>query len=94
MREMENALTGDAPSERVLSSMCPIPHPVASRVHSIFLHTNLGDPGLFIGTSEIEQKLIIWLGELLHHPGAAGYVTSGGTESNIQALSAFKHLHR
>jgi tyrosine decarboxylase/aspartate 1-decarboxylase len=74
----------------VLSSMCTIPHPVAKRAHALFIEANLGDPGLFAGSASIEHMLISALGELMHHPGADGYATSGGTESNIQALRIAK----
>jgi tyrosine decarboxylase/aspartate 1-decarboxylase len=74
----------------ILSSMCTLPHPVAVRAHGMFLETNLGDPGLFPGTAEIEQRLVRLLGALYHLPGAAGYASSGGTESNIQALRMAK----
>ena len=33
----------------ILSSMCTLPHPVAVRAHTLFMETNLGDPGLFPG---------------------------------------------
>ncbi len=74
----------------ILSSMCTLPHPVAVRAHVQFLETNLGDPGLFPGTAEIERRLVDLLGTLYHLPGAAGYASSGGTESNIQALRIAK----
>jgi tyrosine decarboxylase/aspartate 1-decarboxylase len=77
----------------VLSSMCTIPHPVAVRAHTLFIEANLGDPGLFQGTSSLEKLLIKNLGELFGHPGADGYATSGGTESNIQALRIAKKMH-
>ncbi|WP_292517406.1 tyrosine decarboxylase MfnA [Methanoculleus sp.] len=76
----------------ILSSMCTPPHPVAARAHAIFLETNLGDPGLFPGTVALEELLVRRLGTLMHHPGAGGYATSGGTESNIQALRIAKKL--
>lgn len=74
----------------ILSSMCTIPHPVAVRAHCLFMETNLGDPGLFPGTAAIERQLIASLGDLYHLPDAAGYASSGGTESNIQALRIAK----
>ncbi|WP_292407616.1 MULTISPECIES: tyrosine decarboxylase MfnA [unclassified Methanoculleus] len=74
----------------ILSSMCTPPHPVAARAHALFLETNLGDPGLFPGTAALEELLVRRLGALMHHPGAGGYATSGGTESNIQALRIAK----
>jgi tyrosine decarboxylase/aspartate 1-decarboxylase len=82
----------DMPYERILSSMCTRPHPVAMRAHTQFMGTNLGDPGLFPGTAELEILLVERLGSLLHHPGAGGYATSGGTESNIQALRIARKL--
>ena len=74
----------------ILSSMCTLPHPIAVRAHMQFLETNLGDPGLFPGTAEIERRLVALFGALYHLPGAAGYASSGGTESNIQALRIAK----
>ncbi|KQC03798.1 MAG: tyrosine decarboxylase MnfA [Methanoculleus sp. SDB] len=76
--------------DHVLSSMCSIPHPIAAKAHVMFLETNLGDPGLFCGTAALEELLIGRLGALFHHPKATGYATSGGTESNIQALRIAK----
>jgi tyrosine decarboxylase / aspartate 1-decarboxylase len=76
----------DCPSCTILSSMCTDPHPMALEADTLFRCTNLGDPGLFPGTAEIERQLVARLGSLMHHPGAGGYATSGGTESNIQAL--------
>lgn len=77
----------------ILSSMCTVPHSVAVRAHCMFMETNLGDPGLFPGTMALEHLLIRRFGDLFHGPGAGGYATSGGTESNIQALRLAK-VHR
>lgn len=74
----------------ILSSMCTVPHSVAVRAHCMFMETNLGDPGLFPGTMALEQLLIRRFGGLFHGPEAGGYATSGGTESNIQALRLAK----
>jgi tyrosine decarboxylase/aspartate 1-decarboxylase len=76
----------------ILSSMCTIPHSVAVRAHCMFMETNLGDPGLFPGTFSLEQLLIRRFGTLFHCQDAGGYATSGGTESNIQALRLAKAL--
>jgi len=78
----------DVPYARVLSSMCTAPHPVAVKAHEQFVRANLGDPRLFPGTAEIERVCVAMIGDLLHLPAAPGYVTTGGTESNIQALRA------
>ena len=76
----------------ILSSMCTVPHSVAVRAHCMFMETNLGDPGLFPGTMALEQLLIRRFGDLFHCPEAGGYATSGGTESNIQALRLARAL--
>jgi tyrosine decarboxylase/aspartate 1-decarboxylase len=76
----------DLDHDYILSSMCTIPHSVAVRAHCMFMETNLGDPGLFPGTTSLEQLLVKRFADLFHCPGAGGYATSGGTESNIQAL--------
>lgn len=76
--------------ERVLSSMCTYPHPVAVRAHIDHIHTNLGDPNLFPEIAAFERRAIIILGGLLGAADAVGYITSGGTESNIQAVRASK----
>lgn len=82
----------DLPYRSILSSMCTPPHPVAVRAHTLFLETNLGDPGLFPGTASLERLLVKRLADLFHAPGACGYATSGGTESNIQVLRIARAL--
>jgi tyrosine decarboxylase/aspartate 1-decarboxylase len=76
----------------ILSSMCTIPHSVAVRAHCMFMETNLGDPGLFPGTMSLEKLLVRRFGSLFHAPEAGGYATTGGTESNIQALRLARAL--
>lgn len=78
--------------ERVLSSMCTYPHPVAVRAHIENIHTNAGDPNLFPEIAALERRAVAILGGFLGDAGAAGYITSGGTESNIQAVRASKIL--
>ncbi|MBA1342475.1 MAG: L-tyrosine/L-aspartate decarboxylase [ANME-2 cluster archaeon] len=80
----------DTPYERVLSSMCTYPHPVAVAAHQQFIETNLGDPGLFAGTADLEHEVVRMMGTLFGNPDAHGYITTGGTESNIQAIHAIK----
>lgn len=92
--ELKRYREKDIPYSRVLSSMCTAPHPVALEAHRMFVETNLGDPGIFVGTTELERMVIGMLGEFLHHPGAAGYISSGGTEANIQGIRAARNLKR
>lgn len=88
IRILEKAKSENFPFERILSSMCTRPHPIAVRAHSMFIESNLGDPGLFPGVTGLEDEVIKMLGSLLHKPDAKGYITTGGTESNIQAIRA------
>ena len=81
----------DTPYERVLSSMCTYPHPIAVKAHTQFIEANLGDPGLFAGTTEIEHEVVRMMGTLFSNPDAHGYITTGGTESNIQAVHAIRN---
>ncbi|MEA1944554.1 MAG: tyrosine decarboxylase MfnA [Euryarchaeota archaeon] len=81
----------DTPYERVLSSMCTYPHPIAVKAHTQFIEANLGDPGLFAGTAEIEREVVQMMGALFSNPDAQGYITTGGTESNIQAIHAIRN---
>lgn len=90
----ERVKESDIDHRFIVSSMCTIPHPVAIRAHALFIETNLGDPGLFPGTSSLERLLIERIGTLFHLPAAGGYATSGGTESNIQALRIAKEQRK
>ncbi|HJJ57430.1 MAG TPA: tyrosine decarboxylase MfnA [Methanocorpusculum sp.] len=80
----------DTPSDHILSTMCAYPNEIVKDIHTMFAPTNLGDPGLYPGTAEIEERFIQELGELLHSKTAGGYATSGGTESNLQAIRIAK----
>jgi tyrosine decarboxylase/aspartate 1-decarboxylase len=80
-------------SGRILGSMCSQPHPIAVKAFEIFLETNLGDPGLFKGTREIEKRYIYFIQNLLNAPpSATGQTVSGGTEGNITGMWVAKLL--
>ncbi len=101
---LENVKSEDTDYYRVLSSMCTHPHRIAVEAHRLFIEANLGDLGLFAGTHRLEREVIRMLGELLHAPSVetpsgeycensvCGYLTTGGTESNIQAVRGMKNL--
>ncbi len=72
--------------DRVLSSMCTEPHPVAREAAERFLATNPGDPGTYPTVAALEDDAIAILGEIAGLEDPAGYVASGGTEANIQAV--------
>lgn len=101
---LENAKSEDTDYYRVLSSMCTHPHKIAVEAHRLFIEANLGDFGLFAGAHRLEKEAIRMLGELLHASSVefpseelygssvCGYLTTGGTESNIQAVRGMKNL--
>ena len=73
-------------SGEILGSMCTAPHEMAALAHARFLETNLGDPGHFPGTAQMEQEALADLLALLNAPaGAEGRFVSGGTEANLMA---------
>jgi len=72
--------------ERVLSSMCTEPHPAARAAAERYLATNPGDPGTYETVAELESRAIEQLSAVTGHPDPAGYIASGGTEANIQAV--------
>ncbi len=88
---LQQAKSKDISYEKVLSSMCTYPHPVAVEAHRIFIESNMGDYGLFMGTYELEKSVLRMLGDLLHNSHPYGYLTTGGTESNIQAVRAMRN---
>jgi len=72
--------------DRVLSSMCTEPHPMARQAAERFLATNPGDPATYQEVADLEREAVEMLGTVTGLPDPAGYVTSGGTEANIQAV--------
>ncbi|QWC19683.1 tyrosine decarboxylase MfnA [Halorubrum sp. 2020YC2] len=82
--------------DRVLSSMCTEPHPAAREAAERFLATNPGDPATYDAVAELEARAVEGLAALADHPApaeAAGYVTSGGTEANVQAVRSARNRH-
>lgn len=101
---LENAKSEDTDYYRVFSSMCTRPHKIAIEANRLFIEANLGDLGLFAGAHKLEQEVVRMLGNLLHassidvpsgglcQSSVCGYLTTGGTESNIQAVRGMKNL--
>lgn len=89
---LEKRLIGDLSfaDGHILGSMCSIPDPIVPRIFSTFLEKNIGDPGLFPSTVELEREVISMIGHLLGGDGVSGSVLTGGTEANILALWAAK----
>lgn len=80
----------------ILGSMCTRPPSIALQAFKHYHDVNLGDPGLFPGTLELEQQAISMLGELLQGPESCGVYVTGGTEANILAVKTalLKYLSR
>jgi tyrosine decarboxylase / aspartate 1-decarboxylase len=77
---------------KILCSMCTIPHPLAKVANELFLEGNLGDPGLFPGSHQLEKEAVAALSDLLHSPkGGVGFIVSGGTEANLLAMYAARN---
>ncbi|GAB3414460.1 tyrosine decarboxylase MfnA [Haloparvum alkalitolerans] len=81
--------------DRVLSSMCTKPHPAAREAAQRFLSANPGDPATYGTVAELEERAVELLATVTDHPDpetAPGYVASGGTEANVQAVRAARNL--
>ncbi len=71
--------------------MCTKPHPTAEKAYRLFLNSNLGDPGLFPASVQLEKEVVAELAALLHGENCVGHVVSGGTEANLMALLAARN---
>lgn len=81
-------------SGRILGSMCTCPHEVGVKAYITFLESNLGDPGLFKGTTAMEKEVVAMLGELLGKRDIYGHIITGGTEANIMAMRAARNIFK
>lgn len=88
---MQRAARQPQDFRRVLSSMCTEPHPAAREAAQRFLATNPGDPATYEQVAELERDAVDLLGEIAGLPDPQGYVASGGTEANIQAVRAARN---
>ncbi|MHA1728916.1 MAG: tyrosine decarboxylase MfnA, partial [Promethearchaeota archaeon] len=79
-------------SGKILGSMCTTPHEFGIEVYSKYFQKNLGDPGIFPGSEEIEQDLISVMGNLFGGNSINGSIVSGGSEANIIAMRIAKKL--
>jgi sphinganine-1-phosphate aldolase len=60
----------------------PSVHEVAERAAQMYLHENALNPMAFPSLGQIQAEVVGWTAQLLHGPpSAAGFLTSGGTES-------------
>ncbi|MFZ7136808.1 MAG: tyrosine decarboxylase MfnA [archaeon] len=94
LKQLETKLQSDLTYScgKILGSMCTQPSSFAKQVYLQYLETNLGDPGLFPATAELEREVIGMLGHMLSNDTASGQIVSGGTEANILAMWAARNL--
>lgn len=77
---------------KILCSMCTNPPSIAQKAYRLFLNSNLGDPGLFPGSVQLEKEVVNQLATLLHGTNCVGSIVSGGTEANLLALLAARNI--
>lgn len=75
----------------VLGSMTIDPPEYLLEAFKVFANTNLNDPKLFQVARSLEEESVRWLSKLLYGEGY-GFLTYGGTESNITALYVLREL--
>ncbi|TFG07397.1 MAG: tyrosine decarboxylase MfnA [Promethearchaeota archaeon] len=76
----------------ILGSMCTEPLNFGKEIYKKYISKNLGDPGLFQGSAEIENDLIKEIGVLFGGSNIVGAITSGGSEANLIAMHIAKKL--
>ena len=60
----------------------PAVHDVVEQAATMFLHENALNTHAFPSLAQIQSDVVRWTADLLHGPAsAAGFLTSGGTES-------------
>ncbi|MFX1419302.1 MAG: tyrosine decarboxylase MfnA [Promethearchaeota archaeon] len=79
-------------SGSILGSMCTEPFDFGVEIYMKYISKNLGDPGLFLGTAELEEELVAEIAELLNGKNIIGTFTTGGSEANLIAMRIAKEL--
>ncbi|HEU0035331.1 MAG TPA: aminotransferase class V-fold PLP-dependent enzyme [Kofleriaceae bacterium] len=86
---------------RVFSLVYHVPEPLGEaheqllqRAHALYASTNLLNPMAFKSLKQMETELVEMAGSLLHCSGAVGTVTSGGTESILCVVAAYRDRAR
>jgi sphinganine-1-phosphate aldolase len=67
---------------------------IAERVAAMFLHENALNPGAFPSLGQIQSEVVGACAALFHGSEAAGFMTSGGTESILMAVKAARERAR
>jgi len=90
-KKLKKDLSYDSGS--ILGSMCSEPLNFTKEIHNKYISKNLGDPGLFLGTAELENEVIREIGELFGDGNIYGTFTTGGSEANLIAMRIARNLH-
>ncbi len=92
LKRLDELLESDATyrTGHPIASMSTITHSLGAEVFSRTLEKNAGRLHTFKGSAEVEKQVIRMLGNLLHLDDPYGTTTSGGTESNILAMLAYR----
>lgn len=72
----------------------PEAHEVLEAVAAMFLHDNALNTMAFPSLGQIQSEVVGITADLLHGEGAAGFLTSGGTESILMAVKAARERGR
>jgi sphinganine-1-phosphate aldolase len=72
----------------------PEAHEVLETVATMFLHDNALNTMAFPSLGQIQSEVVGITADLLHGDGAAGFLTSGGTESILMAVKAARERAR
>lgn len=72
----------------------PSVHEVAEAAQVLFLHENALNPRAFPSLGEIQSEVCAAVADLFHGDTAAGFMTSGGTESILMAVHAARERAR
>lgn len=78
--------------DRVLSSMCTRTHPEAAAMARRFMDDSPALPEVYETVVKLERRAVDLLGEVVGLDEPHGYVTTGGTEANIQAMRTARAL--
>ncbi len=72
----------------------PEVHAVAEEAAAMYLHENALNTLAIPSLGQIQREVVGSMAELLHGPDAAGFMTSGGTESILMAVKAARERAR
>jgi tyrosine decarboxylase/aspartate 1-decarboxylase len=77
----------------ILGSMCTDALNFGKEIYMNYVCKNLGDPGLFPGTAQLEKELVHDIGDLFGEKNISGTFTTGGSEANIIAMRIARDIH-